>query len=352
MSKGLNRSERLKEMERLYVQRGYTDIEMGERLGVTRTTAYKDRILLETQIPLVKDVNGRWRIDRSRYISEIRVDLYEALFLYLSARRASRQTQFAGKHAANGVGKLATALHQPMTQRLVQTADLLAREKGKGEKTAVLETIAKAWAENTEVLLDYHALEAKTPKTHTVKPYLIEPSHWSDSIYLIGYSDLNKAIIPFKLERIERATPTQKHFDPPNDFDEQTLLRHAWGIWYADKDPITVKLHFAPGRATRRLKESVWHPTEEVTDTADGGCIWQAKVDEWQEMLPWIRGWGADCEVLGPKRLRERMIMEAKEMAEKYGWGATWGSGSKVPVRPSARQRLLNSLDGNDGTNT
>jgi CRISPR-associated endonuclease/helicase Cas3 len=37
-------------------------------------------------------------------------------------------------------------------------------------------------------------------------------------------------------------------------------------------------------------------------------------------MLPWIRGWGADCEVVEPRELRETMIGEAKAIAEKYGW--------------------------------
>lgn len=320
MSRGLNRAERLKEMERLYIQRGYTDIEMAKRLGVTRPTAYKDRIELERKIPFTKDKNGRWRIDRSRYISEVRVNLYEALFLYLSARRASRQTQLAGKHAANGVEKLATALHQSMTQRLVQTADALLAQKESREQTAVLETVARAWAEQTKVRLHYRALDADNAKVHTVKPYLIEPSHWSDSTYLIGYSDLNKDIVPFKLDRIERATLTHDPFELPDDFDEQTLLRHAWGIWYADKEPITVKLCFTPGRAVRRLKESIWHPSEKITDTQDGGCIWQAQVDEPQEMLPWIRGWGAACKVLEPLELRETIMGEAKAMAEQYGW--------------------------------
>jgi CRISPR-associated endonuclease/helicase Cas3 len=318
MSRGLNRSERLKEMERLYVQHGYTDIEMADRLSVTRPTAYKDRIELEREIPFTKDANGRWRINRSRYISEIRVDLYEALVLYLAARRSSRQHQLAGKHAASGVEKLATALRQPMTQRLVKTADTILSQKAIGERTAVLETIAHAWAENIKVRLVYQALESRQTKTHLVTPYLIEPSHWSDSTYLIGHSDLNNDIIPFKIERIERATLTTEQFEPPDSFDEQTLLRHAWGIWYADKDPITIKLRFAPGRATRRLKESVWHPTEEVTDTEDGGCIWQAKVDEWQEMLPWIRGWGADCEVLEPLGLRREIEREVMRAAEVY----------------------------------
>lgn len=318
MSRGQNRAERLKEMERLYIQRAYTDIELAERLGVTRTTVYKDRILLETQFPFMQDDNGRYRIDRSRYISEIHVNLYEALSLYLAARRASRQLQLAGPHAASGLEKLASALRQPMTQRLVRAADTILAQKRSAEHTAVLETVARAWVENTVTRIVYRALETDQPKTHHVKPYLIEPSHWSDSSYLIGESHRTGKIYPFKIERIEQATLTLEHFEPPVDFDEQTLLRHAWGIWYAEHEPVRVKLRFAPGRAARRLKESVWHPTEVVTDTEDGGCLWQADVAEWQEMLPWIRGWGADCEVLAPKGLRREIEREVMRMADVY----------------------------------
>lgn len=36
-------------------------------------------------------------------------------------------------------------------------------------------------------------------------------------------------------------------------------------------------------------------------------------------MLPWIRGWGADVEVIGPTTLRETLMGEARAMAEVYG---------------------------------
>jgi CRISPR-associated endonuclease/helicase Cas3 len=318
MSRGQNRAERLKEMERLYIQRAYTDIELAERLKVTRTTVYKDRIMLETQFPFMQDDNGRYRIDRSRYISEIRVNLYEALSLYLAARRASRQLQLAGPHAASGLEKLATALRQPMTQRLVQTADTILAQKRSVERTAVLEIIARAWVENTVVRIVYRALETDRPKIHLVKPYLIEPSHWSDSSYLVGESDRTGEIYPFKIERIEQASLTTEQFEPPADFNEQTLLRHAWGIWYAKHEPVRVILRFAPGRATRRMKESIWHPTEVMTDTEDGGCLWQADVAEWQEMVPWIRGWGADVEVLEPADLKHEIEREVLRLAHVY----------------------------------
>lgn len=320
MSKGLNRADRLREMERLYRQRGFTDIEMGERLGVDRTTAYKDRLLLETEVPFLKDENGRWRIDRTKYLSNIRLNLHETLVLYLAARRASRQTRLAQPHVAEALSKLASIMHNPMTERLVSAADAILTQHRQPERVAVLETVVQAWVEQVKLRLVYRALNARHSTTHLVHPYLIEPSLWSDSTYLIGLSEQLNKLIPFKIERIERASLTTTPFDLPEQFDEETLLRHAWGIWYSERDPVLVVLCFRGETAVQRLQESIWHPNEHKEILPDGDCLWQADVDEWQEMLPWIRGWGADCEVLEPVELRETIMGEAKLMAEVYGW--------------------------------
>lgn len=318
MSRGMSRADRLMEMERLYIQRGYTDIEMGERLGVARTTVYKDRIMLEGEVPFIKDATGRWRIDRSKYISAVRVNLHEALALYLAARRASRQTRIAQPHVANAVSKLAVTLKNPMTQRLVKAADVILAQQGQPERIAVAETIAQAWVDGYKLHLDYHALNSRHAVTHVVHPYLIEPSLWSDSTYLIGLSENVNKLIPFKLTRIERARITSETFATPEDFDEQTLLRHAWGIWYAEREPVEVVLRFTGDTAVQRLQESIWHPSEEVERLDNGDCVWRAQVAEWQEMLPWVRGWGADCEVLEPQELRMELLRETKRLMRVY----------------------------------
>jgi CRISPR-associated endonuclease/helicase Cas3 len=36
-------------------------------------------------------------------------------------------------------------------------------------------------------------------------------------------------------------------------------------------------------------------------------------------MLPWIRGWGADVEVVEPENVRLALIEEVKKLAERYG---------------------------------
>jgi CRISPR-associated endonuclease/helicase Cas3 len=318
MSRGQSRAERLREMERLYVQRAYTDIEMAERLGVDRTTVFKDRRELERNIPFVDVEPGRWKIDQTRYLSEIRVNLHEALALYLAARRASRQTRTAQPHVAGALEKLAAALKQPMTEQLVKAASAVLMQSSQPERVAAVETIAQAWVERRRVRISHRSLRGRRALTYVVSPYLIEPSLWGDGAYVIGYSDVHSGLATFKVERIEHAFLTSDAFTVPDTFDDQELLKHAWGIWYGDDEPVTVRLRFAPGEAARRLKESIWHPTQHIEDTDDGGCLWTVQVAEWQEILPWVRGWGADAEVLEPKELREALVREAQHLATLY----------------------------------
>lgn len=328
MSRGVARAERLEEMARLYLQRAYSDIEMAERLStpdhrIDRTTVFRDRTELERNLPFDQDSEGRHTINRARYLPNIRVNLCEALSLYLAARRASQQTHSAQKHTASALEKLAVTLKQPMTARLVRAADVILRQKAEPERDKVFETVADAWVQGLRLRVRYQGLQAKQPYDDLLSPYLIEPSPWSDSVYVIGPSDWLGKIVPYKLDRIQRASLSSERFTLPKDFDEQELLRHAWGIWRGDGEPVTVKLKFAPGEAARRVQESVWHPLERVTPTEDGGCLWEAPIAQWREMLPWVRGWGADCTVLEPQGLRQVLQREVRKLAEMYGVGVT-----------------------------
>jgi len=319
MSRGMNRADRLREMERLYTQQAFTDIEMAARLGVDRTTIYKDRTALETEHPFSEVETGRYKIDRTRYLSGIKVSLHEALALYLAERRASRQTRISQPHVASALEKLAIALKQPMTERLVKAAGEVLRQSAQPERILVLETLARAWVDQQKVRIVYHPLRGKRALTYTVSPYLIEPSLWSDGTYVIGHSDVHNDVATFKIERITQADLLLERFTIPTTFDDQTLLKYAWGIWLSDEEPVTVRLKFTGHEAVTRLKESIWHPQQQpLFDTPDGGCMWAAPVAEPQEMLPWIRGWGASVEVLEPKELREAVTSEIRRMASRY----------------------------------
>jgi predicted DNA-binding transcriptional regulator YafY len=119
------------------------------------------------------------------------------------------------------------------------------------------------------------------------------------------------------MERIQRAELTAETFELPDDFDGPRLLSSAWSVMYG-AEPVEVRLRFSP-QVTRRVKESVWHPTQRIEDCDDGGCILTLRVAMPLEMKPWIRGWGADVEVLGPEGLRDEIAEEVRGMLRCYG---------------------------------
>lgn len=335
MSRGLNRANRLQEMERLYFLRAYSDSEMGEHFGVDRTVIFKDRIEMETEggLPFSEEERGRYRIDRQRYLSNIRVSLPEALALYLPARRAARQTLSAQPHVASALEKLALALKQPMTERLVKAANIILKQTAQSERVAIMETVTRAWVEQIPLRLAYQGLHGHKPLNYTIQPYLIEPALWSDGAYVIGPSDVHGEVAIFKLERIVSASLGTGTFALPENFDEQELLKYAWGVWRGEGEPVWVKLRFAPGDAARRVKETIWHPQQKpFVDMPDGGCIWEAQVSEPREMIPWIRGWGSDVEVLEPKELRDIIQAEIRRMVRRYGLEATNSSSPTARV--------------------
>lgn len=327
MSKGLTRAERLRKLEELYYTRAYSDIEMAEHLSrlygdkVDRTTIYRDRILMEGDlgIPFIEE-DAKFRINRSKYISSIRVNHAEALSLYLALRRATQQTRYAQKHAAGVLEKLALILHQSLAQRLVKVADEILSHQVDRSRVEIFEMVTRAWVDGQPIYVTYRGLEASEAQQHRFHIYLIEPAPWSDSVYLIGYSERFESVTTLKLERIERASLSNGSLNALPEFDEKVMLQHAWGIWSNKRKPALVRLKFTAGRATRRVKESIWHPLEKVEDIEDGGCIWQAEIAEPKEMLPFIRSWGSDCLVLEPKWLREEMMGETRAMAMTYGW--------------------------------
>ena len=115
MTRSASRAERLIEMERMYVQRGYTDIEMAMALGINRTTVWKDRTNMEGRMPFIEVRPGRWRIDRRKYLSHVRLSLDEALMLYLAISKMGRHTMVADRDVSSAMDKIAGVLQQPMT---------------------------------------------------------------------------------------------------------------------------------------------------------------------------------------------------------------------------------------------
>lgn len=316
----IRRTELLREMERLYIDRAYTDIELAERLAVNRTTIYRARIFMEEElgIPFLEEAPGKHRIDRHKQLGNIRLTQTEALALYLGGRRLQQQTRVAHLPTASALEKLAHVLRRPMMEYLVRAAQEVLDQERDPQQSANLEQIVEGWVVGRKVRIHYRRPHATAPRVHTISPYQFEPSVWGDGVYLIGHSDHYDTVIALKLSRIEHAVVTTEPFTIPPDFDSHVLLQHAWGIWRSERQPFTVRLRFSP-RVTPRVMESVWHPSQTIRELSGGGCEWMAEIVEVREMEPWVRGWGEDVEVLEPDTLRESVINSLGRAAALYG---------------------------------
>ena len=297
--------------------------EMAEMLNVTRQTIYKDIDRLSFDgIPIYEE-NHRFYLD-AQYLNEIQLSLAQTWFMYLPLRRIVR----ADLHRYPLVRSL---LHQVAVLFDPELADQLVPDTTEIDETAadpIFRDLVYCWHKQRHVELRYLRPNADRPSKLVVAPWWFEPAVWSDAFYLIcglKKPDGSHEPLTLKLDRIQSVQILDLPFERPIGREITTRLEETWGIWVGEEEPVQVTLRFH-NRQYQRLKETRWHPTERVSLDQEGSVIWQAHVSEPHEMLPWIRGWGADVEVLAPDYIREQIASEAETTARLYGKGLSQGA--------------------------
>lgn len=329
MERSLSKAERLLQLEHILLAypQGLRKAEIARKLGVHRATVGRYVEELGRRLPIWED-DHLVGINRDDYLTHVRLTIHESMALHLAARLMATRTDKHNPHAASALRKLGQALDKfaPLVSRhLLASADVMddAARRHDPVYLEVLETLTRAWSQGQMVHL-WHRMADGQVFDYEFAPYFIEPYAVGQTTHVIGWRKPPGAVRTFKLERIQRIELTTEPYTIPNDFDPRETLADAWGIWYTEAEPVEVVLRFHP-RVAGRVRETQWHRSEEVEEQPDGYLLWRARVAEPQEMLPWIRGWGADVEVVGPEGLRVALMGEARRLAEMYGWQVNRG---------------------------
>lgn len=319
MSRAVSRAQRLQRIEELLlaVPRGLTTGEIARRLGVHRSTIWRDMQDLTDHVPIFQD-GDRYNIDRTSYLTNVRLNIGESLMLHLAVRVMIRRMTHIPPIMLAALEKLTLALRDPVTSQLEESLHRLRSERQPdSDRAHVWEVLVRGWLEQVTVRFVYQKFQSEHPKQYEIQPYLFEPALLSEGVYVLGHSPAHGDLRTFKVERILRANLTTQHFERPENFDVDQLLQHAWGIWYGE-DLTEVRLRFRDPPVARRVRETLWHPSQHIHELPDGGVDWTVRIAGMTELIPWIRGWGPDCEVLAPADLRDLIAADMRQAAELY----------------------------------
>ena len=329
MNRAENRAARLLQIEALLLAHpeGLTPAQIARRLSVHRSTVGRCLPDLPGHIYVDDLDDDRWKVDRDAYLVNVRLTLHEAMAIHLASRLLAGWSNRRNPHAGAALRKLGIALERlaPLVgNHLLVSAEVMDDEAQRHDPVylEVLETLTRAWSQGRVVHLWHRHEDTRRVFDYDFAPYFIEPYAAGQTTHAIGWREPPGALRTFKLERIQRIELTASPYTIPPDFDPHRLLADAWGIWYTEAEPAEVVLRFHPSVAAR-VKETRWHPSEQAEEQLDGALLWRAQVAELQEMIPWIRGWGSDVEVVAPEALRRELMRETKRLMRLYDLGSS-----------------------------
>ncbi len=297
---------------------GLTSRELSELTGVCMRTIQRDLRDMETWlgVPLSQD-SDRYGLTEGYALPPVSFSLYEAMALFLAARLALRQTDENNPHMQEALVKVAGILPPPVGERLVSGIESISVKDDNPEFLRAFEAVALGWITQRQITMTYRSSGSDEAKEWVLNPYFVEMTGSTGSMYVIGqaWREGKEGIITFKFDRIRNAEVTKTTFEIPEDFDVESRLASSWGIIWGDETEIRLRFSAA---VTRRVKESVWHPSQVIGDLPDGGCVMTVRVGSTLEITPWIRGWGPDVEVLEPEALRDEFVSYAKKLSMLY----------------------------------
>jgi predicted DNA-binding transcriptional regulator YafY len=293
--------------------------EIARLTGMNVRTVYRDIRALEDElaVPVFQTGRGRYGIEKKFFLPPLRLSVPEAIVLFLATRLIGRWSDEYDAAVVSAFTKLADLLPQPIARHVAMTM-LSVGERGPNEPfTRNFATVARGWAEGRVVEMTYDPGTGESKRTR-VRPYFLEPDAATRNVYLIAHDEPADAMRTYKVERIRSATLTQERYEIPDDFDPDAWLAHSWGIWSSDTTPTArVRLRFDRSVA-HRVRETVWHRSQELTEGPDGGVELRVTVAGIVEIQPWILSWGDAVEVLDPPELRAAVAAAVKAAADRY----------------------------------
>jgi predicted DNA-binding transcriptional regulator YafY len=287
---------------------------LAKQLDVSHRTIQRDITFLRDRLgaPLIFDSvkNGYHYGDANYRFASLQLTEGELLSIFLAERllQQYRDTPYAAA-LATAFRKIADALVDEVTIDLSHFDDAVSfRQHTSGAGGAnQFGKLHQAVADRRQLELVYWTASRDETSRRIVDPYHLASidGDW----FLIGYCHLREDVRMFAPSRIRSLRETGASFEPPLDFRVAEYLDVGFRKLRGAGPAQTVRLRFAP-TAARYVREKAWHSTQRLEELPNGALEMTLRVNHLLEVKRWVLSWGSECEVLGPRELRDEIQNE------------------------------------------
>jgi predicted DNA-binding transcriptional regulator YafY len=209
--------------------------------------------------------------------------------------------------ARNGVRERVDA-SSPVAFRLSEI-----RLDEQGERAFSLFTAAERASRSVQFV--YQDKEDKR-STRQADPYGFIVS--SGRIYCVAYDRTRRDKRVFAIDNISEVTVTAQTFIKPKDFDVEAFAAASIsGVMHGGGEVTPVRVRFAPRVAKAAMAARIV-AERQIERLDDGSVEIEYRVNDVDELLRWVLGWGAQAEIVGPPEVRRRVGALAREIVAKY----------------------------------
>ncbi|MGV3523196.1 MAG: helix-turn-helix transcriptional regulator [Candidatus Sericytochromatia bacterium] len=289
---------------------------LAELLGTTERTVYRDIVSLneafQDYVQIIGTEKG-YSIDDTMYAPPIRLipDEYAALETAVNAM-AESNPHYQLAHQA--LSKLACQFQLPLDPTHIENTLAVMQPTPKDcVHPQRLQELQKILQEKRQLKLSYYSHHSQRTKEIIFDAYslIFRKYAW----YLIGKDATKANPILLRVCRIRTLQVLDSSFHVPRDFSVRRYFQNHWEVF--DGEPVDVTLRFREPAALL-IEEMRWHSSQKNRRLSEQEIEVHLHVPTNPEFITWILGWGAQCEVVEPAALKQRIRDEVLQLSQSY----------------------------------
>ena len=176
------------------------------------------------------------------------------------------------------------------------------------------EKVGSALLQRKRLLITYRARGKNEVTEREISPQRLV--HYRENWYLDAWCHLRRELRSFAVDSIIKADLLHTNTKPVSEKTLDDILGTGYGI-FSGKKVQWAKLKFNAERA-RWVSQEQWHPKQKSKMEADGSYLLEIPYSDDRELIMDILRHGAAVDVLGPAKLRERIIEQVQKMQQHY----------------------------------